>query len=92
MRKNLEAPYTGPFEVVSRKPKYFVLKLPQGETTVSIGRLKPAVFPKPKKNKHVKPPPPVPVTNPPTAIPTEISTTPQPERIREKFVSSHTYL
>ena len=42
VRRSLEAPYTGPFEVVRREPKYFVLRLPQGSTAVSIDRLKPA--------------------------------------------------
>ena len=41
IRKSLEAPYTGPFEVVNRKSKFFILKLPQGNTSVSIDRLKP---------------------------------------------------
>ncbi|KAF2353534.1 Integrase catalytic core [Trinorchestia longiramus] len=42
VRKSLEAPYTGPFEVLKRSPKTFTLKLPQGDSTVSIDRLKPA--------------------------------------------------
>ena len=42
VRRSLEAPYTGPYEVVRRHPKYFILKLPQGETSVSIDILKPA--------------------------------------------------
>ena len=42
VRKSLEAPYSGPYEVVKRFPKFFILKLPQGETSVSIDRLKPA--------------------------------------------------
>ncbi|KAF2353177.1 Reverse transcriptase domain [Trinorchestia longiramus] len=40
--KSLETPYTGPFEVLRRSPKTFTLKLPQGDSTVSIDRLKPA--------------------------------------------------
>lgn len=47
VRRSLEAPYSGPFEVIKRDPKYFVLKLPQGETSVSIDRLKPAHLPSP---------------------------------------------
>ena len=42
IRKSLEAPYSGPFDVISRNDKFFKLKLPQGDTTVSIDRLKPA--------------------------------------------------
>lgn len=42
VRRSLEAPYLGPFEVVKRFPKYFTIKLPQGENNVSIDRLKPA--------------------------------------------------
>ena len=42
IRRSLEAPYSGPFDVISRHDKFFKLKLPQGETTVSIDRLKPA--------------------------------------------------
>ncbi|KAF2347463.1 Reverse transcriptase domain [Trinorchestia longiramus] len=41
VRKSPEAPYTGPCEVLRRSPKTFTLKLPQGDTTVSIDRLKP---------------------------------------------------
>ncbi|KAF2349906.1 Zinc finger H2C2-type histone UAS binding [Trinorchestia longiramus] len=42
VRRSLEAPYTGLFEVLRRSPKTFTLKLPQGDSTVSIDRLKPA--------------------------------------------------
>ena len=45
IRKSLEAPYTGPYEVVERSNKYFILKLPQGNSSVSIDRLKPAQLP-----------------------------------------------
>ncbi|KAF2347963.1 Integrase catalytic core [Trinorchestia longiramus] len=41
VRKSLEAPYTGPFEVLRRSPKLSPLSFPR-ETTVSIDRLKPA--------------------------------------------------
>lgn len=47
IRKSLEAPYTGPYEVIQREPKYFILRLPQGDTSVSIDRLKPAYVPLP---------------------------------------------
>lgn len=51
VKRPLEAPYSGPFEVVERFDKYFILKLSTGKTdAVSIDRLKPAVLhpPKPK--------------------------------------------
>ena len=47
VRRPLEAPYSGPFEVLKRADKYFILQLPQGETSVSIDRLKPAYLPPP---------------------------------------------
>lgn len=37
-----QVPYSGPYEVIHRKPKYFILRLPYGDTSVSIDRLKPA--------------------------------------------------
>ena len=37
----MEAPYSGPSDIISRNDKFFKFKLPQGETTVSIDRLKP---------------------------------------------------
>ncbi|XP_063873208.1 uncharacterized protein LOC135107372 [Scylla paramamosain] len=45
VRKSLEAPYSGPYEVIQRDPKYFILRLPQGDTSVSIECLKPAYIP-----------------------------------------------
>ena len=42
VRKPLEAPYSGPFDVLERHSKHFILRLPQGDTSVSIDRLKPA--------------------------------------------------
>jgi len=44
VRRSLEAPYSGPFEVVKRLPKIFVIKVGANEQTVSIDRLKPAVL------------------------------------------------
>ena len=43
--KSLEAPYSAPYRVVHREQKYFVLRLAQGNTSVSIDRLKPAYLP-----------------------------------------------
>lgn len=42
VRRPLEAPYTGPFKVISQCPKYFTIELANGSPqTVSIDRLKP---------------------------------------------------
>lgn len=65
VRRSLEAPYTGPFEVKTRSEKYFVLIMPNGrEETVSIERLKPAVLAKdstapPAKRKSLTENPPM---------------------------------
>ena len=74
VRRSLEAPYTGPYEVVRRHPKYFILKLPQGETSVSIDRLKPAFLTinsdtKPKSKPLTKTSPSANI-NEPTPVPT----------------------
>ena len=43
MRSSLERPYTGPYKVITRKERYFVLEIDDGSTdSVSIDRLKPA--------------------------------------------------
>ena len=45
VRRPLEAPYTGPFKVKKRYPKYFVIQLHSGaEDSVSIDRLKPVTL------------------------------------------------
>ncbi|XP_044755009.1 uncharacterized protein LOC123313962 [Coccinella septempunctata] len=41
-KKGLQNPYDGPYEVLSRSPKHFVIKINGKETTVTIDRLKPA--------------------------------------------------
>lgn len=46
IKKSLESPYTGPYDVLKRYDKYFILSLPQGDTAVSCDRLKPAYLPK----------------------------------------------
>lgn len=43
VRRPLEAPYSGPFRVIDRQPRYFVIDTPRGRTTVSVHRLKPVV-------------------------------------------------
>ncbi|CAH8611522.1 unnamed protein product [Dicrocoelium dendriticum] len=42
VRKPLTPPYEGPFKVLSRKPKYFILERNGSKESVSIDRLKPA--------------------------------------------------
>jgi len=42
VKKPLEAPYSGPFDVVERRDSFFVVRYPSGKCdTVSINRLKP---------------------------------------------------
>ena len=46
IKRSMEAPYIGPFEVISRSPKTYKIKKPNGiQETVSIDRLKPANIP-----------------------------------------------
>ncbi|KAL7643866.1 UNVERIFIED_CONTAM: hypothetical protein RMT77_005872 [Armadillidium vulgare] len=50
IRKSLEAPYSGPYEVLQRMNRCFKIKLRDGRTdVVSIGRLKPAIMKTPTK-------------------------------------------
>lgn len=42
IRKPLEAPYEGPYEVLERSEKYFKIRLENRTTLISIDRLKPA--------------------------------------------------
>jgi len=53
-RRSLEAPYTGPYEVLDRHTKYFKIKLLSGkEDTVSIDRLKPAIITVPRSQNTI---------------------------------------
>lgn len=53
VKRSLESPYMGPFKVIKRAPKYFTIELSSGaEDTVSIDRLKPAVY---ETTTHMKP-------------------------------------
>ncbi|KAL4702874.1 hypothetical protein ACJJTC_001681 [Scirpophaga incertulas] len=42
LRKSLQPPYDGPYEVISRRDKTFVIRIGGRESTISIDRLKPA--------------------------------------------------
>ncbi|UYV66339.1 hypothetical protein LAZ67_4001365 [Cordylochernes scorpioides] len=42
VKKALEPPYEGPFQVLRREEKYFIIKIKNKEVSVSIDRLKPA--------------------------------------------------
>ncbi|XP_041983246.1 uncharacterized protein LOC121736225 [Aricia agestis] len=42
VRKPLQTPYDGPYKVLRREEKYYVIQLPDRTATVSIDRLKPA--------------------------------------------------
>ena len=44
IRRSLEPPYTGPYTVIERKPKYYILDFIGKHECVSIDRLKPAHF------------------------------------------------
>ena len=58
VRRPLEAPYTGPFPVKERFPKFYVIELRPGkEETVSIERLKPAVMGRKAEAPNLIPPP-----------------------------------
>ena len=46
IRKPLEAPYMGPFKVIKRSDKFFVIETVKGnQQSISIDRLKPVLFP-----------------------------------------------
>ena len=54
VRQPLETPYSGPYPVLARSKKYFVIKLPTGvKNTVSIDRLKPACLPVKENNPTI---------------------------------------
>lgn len=91
VKKSLEAPYTGPYKVLQRQPKFFIIQLPQGDTSVSIDRLKPAFLPAaiPTTSPPVDPPAPssednapltpAPLPSPPsTSLPSVSPTQPPP--------------
>ena len=78
VRKPLQAPYDGPYQVLERHPKYFLLDINGKQKTVSIDRLKPAhvetsmdTTPSPTANSSVD-------TTPPPAASSSVDTTPPP--------------
>ncbi len=44
VKKSLQANFDGPYEVISKHPKYFCVKIKGHEKTISIDRLKPMFF------------------------------------------------
>ena len=71
VRKPLEAPYSGPFKVLHRTPKFFTIQLNNGNTSnVSINRLKPVIT---SKNNNVEP-------NNSDAAPSRVESPPIPDR------------
>ena len=44
VKKPLQPPYDGPYEILSRTPKHFTLKVKGNKEVVSLDRLKPAFF------------------------------------------------
>ena len=52
----LQNPYDGPFEVIERAPKHFVLQLGNEQDSVSIDRLKPAYIDQTKPIQVAQPP------------------------------------
>ena len=73
VRRPLVPPYEGPFLVVSRSPKTFVLRKNGKDITVSIDRLKPAFL-----NSPSEAPQPDAVVSRPVPIPVPVSSAPSP--------------
>lgn len=65
VRKPLCAPYDGPFKVIQRTDKYFVIQKADKTDTVSIDRLKPAYIDLPEQTAQPKDTT-LPTTHPPT--------------------------
>lgn len=51
VRRPLEVPYSGPYPVIHRNPKFFTVKLLNKEDNISVDRLKPAVITRNKIDK-----------------------------------------
>lgn len=52
VKKSLEPPYQGPFPVITRHEKYFVIRIKGRDDSVSINRLKPAYILKDENSNH----------------------------------------
>ena len=72
IRKPLEAPYSGPYPILKRYEKYFVLRINGREDTVSLDRLKPAHL----ESLPLQPDPSCPSHSSPTPSHAPISPTP----------------
>jgi cleavage and polyadenylation specificity factor subunit 1 len=68
VKRPLEAPYLGPFSVVKRHPKHFIVRIGDREDTISVDRLKPVILRKDANSESVLPVQPNPIpTSPPSA-------------------------
>ena len=72
VRKPLQPPYDGPFKVISRSDKHFVIDLNTRQDTVSIDRLKSAYIDTTKETPN---PTPVPVPGPSSQVQRELTNT-----------------
>ena len=52
VRKPLQHPYKGPFQVINRNNKYFTIQLPGRSSTISVDRLKPAYTVNVEEHEH----------------------------------------
>lgn len=57
VRKPLKPPYVGPFRVIKRGTKVYVIQLPNKQMSISIDRLKPAYMLVDEDNNNVRPAP-----------------------------------
>nr|CDS32302.1 gag pol polyprotein [Hymenolepis microstoma] len=80
VKKPLQPPYDGPYKVLQRNPKYFILDRSGTKDSVSIDRLKPAYLeppptPAPEVRAHLPRPPTqtTEATIPPPSLPTTIT-------------------
>ena len=79
VRKPLQPPYDGPYPVIKRTDKYFVLQLHNRKDTISVHRLKPAYIesnetPATTQVTPTQPKTPTPTTQPKTPAPTTPNT------------------
>eukprot|EP00794_Sanderia_malayensis_P016536 gene16536-biopygen12214 len=72
VQKPLQAPYDGPFKIISRQDKHFTLNVKGKPQTISLDRLKPAHL----ETDILLAPPPTSVTPPQPSQASDMSTTP----------------